>query len=76
MTNQERAPDGARKVRKLCPAGAGLGTRFPPQRRRNLKDADGGRQAANQYVVEECVASGIEHIVSSQARARFDRRSF
>src|SRR5882762_8362880 len=58
------APTGARKVRKAVLPAAGLGTRFLPATKAQPKEmltvVD---KPQIQYVVEECVASGIEHIV-------------
>ena len=58
------APTGARKVRKAVLPAAGLGTRFLPATKAQPKEmltvVD---KPQIQYVVEECVASGIEHII-------------
>src|SRR5271166_1404948 len=55
---------GLRKVRKAVLPAAGLGTRFLPATKAQPKEmltvVD---KPQIQYVVEECVASGIEHII-------------
>src|SRR3982074_208541 len=52
------------KVRKACFPAAGLGTRFLPATKAQPKEmltvVD---KPQIQYVVEECVASGIEHVI-------------
>src|SRR5258708_31004532 len=54
----------ARRVRKAVLPAAGLGTRFLPATKAQPKEmltvAD---KPQIQYVAEECVASGIEHII-------------
>src|SRR5881628_1789098 len=54
----------ARRVRKAVLPAAGLGTRFLPATKAQPKEmltvVD---KPQIQYVVEECVASGIEHII-------------
>src|SRR5437764_15309920 len=54
----------ARKVRKAVLPAAGLGTRFQPATKAQPKEmltvVD---KPQIQYVAEECVASGIEHII-------------
>jgi UTP--glucose-1-phosphate uridylyltransferase len=73
MTNSSSTPNPARtdtaasnrqKVRKAVLPAAGLGTRFLPATKAQPKEmltvVD---KPQIQYVVEECVASGIEHIV-------------
>src|ERR1700690_3255503 len=61
-TSQSSSP--ARKVRKAVLPAAGLGTRFLPATKAQPKEmltvVD---KPQIQYVVEECVASGIEHII-------------
>jgi UTP--glucose-1-phosphate uridylyltransferase len=60
---QEKSATG-RKVRKAVLPAAGLGTRFLPATKAQPKEmltvVD---KPQIQYVVEECVASGIEHII-------------
>ena len=61
-TSQSSSP--SRKVRKAVLPAAGLGTRFLPATKAQPKEmltvVD---KPQIQYVVEECVASGIEHII-------------
>src|SRR6201984_2838197 len=61
-SSQNRAP--VKKVRKAVLPAAGLGTRFLPATKAQPKEmltvVD---KPQIQYVVEECVASGIEHII-------------
>src|SRR5271163_508123 len=61
-SSQTHAP--LRKVRKAVLPAAGLGTRFLPATKAQPKEmltvVD---KPQIQYVVEECVASGIEHII-------------
>jgi UTP--glucose-1-phosphate uridylyltransferase len=49
-----------RRVRKAVLPAAGLGTRFLPATKAQLTVVD---KPQIQYVAEECVASGIEHII-------------
>src|SRR5437016_10036793 len=57
-------PTGARKVRKAVLPAAGLGTRFLPATKAQPKEMlNVVDKPQIQYVVEECVASGIEHII-------------
>jgi len=57
-------PSSIRKVRKAVLPAAGLGTRFLPATKAQPKEmlvvVD---KPQIQYVAEECVASGIEHII-------------
>jgi UTP--glucose-1-phosphate uridylyltransferase len=54
----------ARKVRKAVLPAAGLGTRFLPATKAQPKEMISVVDKPQiQYVVEECVASGIEHII-------------
>ena len=61
-SSQNRAP--VKKVRKAVLPAAGLGTRFLPATKAQPKEmltvVD---KPQIQYVVEECVASGIEHVI-------------
>src|SRR6266853_1978861 len=53
-----------RKVRKAVLPAAGLGTRFLPATKAQPKEMlNVVDKPQIQYVVEECVASGIEHII-------------
>jgi UTP--glucose-1-phosphate uridylyltransferase len=60
----DAATSGRQKVRKAVLPAAGLGTRFLPATKAQPKEmltvVD---KPQIQYVVEECVASGIEHII-------------
>jgi UTP--glucose-1-phosphate uridylyltransferase len=60
----ERSAASTKKVRKAVLPAAGLGTRFLPATKAQPKEmltvVD---KPQIQYVVEECVASGIEHII-------------
>src|SRR5260370_30010322 len=60
----ERSAASPKKVRKAVLPAAGLGTRFLPatnaQPKQMLAVVDNPQI---QYVAEECVASGIEHII-------------
>src|SRR5271156_6457999 len=77
-TNSSPAPQSSpqsatfvRKVRKAVLPAAGLGTRFLPatkaQPKKMLPVVD---KPQIQYVVEECVASGIEHIIIVTGRGK------
>ena len=61
-SSQNHAP--VKKVRKAVLPAAGLGTRFLPATKAQPKEmltvVD---KPQIQYVVEECVASGIEHVI-------------
>src|ERR1700751_3115951 len=66
MSQQEKqtAPNGVKKVRKAVLPGAGFGTRFLPATKAQPKEMlNVVDKPQIQYVVEECVASGIEHII-------------
>src|ERR1700675_3162144 len=67
----ERLPQKYRKVRKAVLPAAGLGTRFLPATKAQPKEmltvVD---KPQIQYVVEECVAAGIEHIIIVTGRAK------
>jgi UTP--glucose-1-phosphate uridylyltransferase len=55
---------GPRKVRKAVLPAAGLGTRFLPATKAQPKEMLSVVDKPQiQYVVEECVASGIEHVI-------------
>jgi len=77
-TNSSPAPQSSpqsatfvRKVRKAVLPAAGLGTRFLPATKAQPKEmltvVD---KPQIQYVVEECVASGIEHIIIVTGRGK------
>jgi UTP--glucose-1-phosphate uridylyltransferase len=67
----ENIPRKAQKVRKAVLPAAGLGTRFLPATKAQPKEmltvVD---KPQIQYVVEECVASGIEHIIIVTGRGK------
>ncbi len=73
MTNEKSGGAGQRhkKVRKAVLPAAGLGTRFLPATKAQPKEmltvVD---KPQIQYVVEECVASGIEHIIIVTGRGK------
>lgn len=64
LVNSTHNPAPQRRVRKAVLPAAGLGTRFLPATKAQPKEmltvVD---KPQIQYVVEECVASGIEHII-------------
>lgn len=64
MADMPQPTSAIRKVRKAVLPAAGLGTRFLPATKAQPKEmltvVD---KPQIQYVVEECVASGIEHII-------------
>ncbi len=64
MADSPQPTNAIRKVRKAVLPAAGLGTRFLPATKAQPKEmltvVD---KPQIQYVVEECVASGIEHII-------------
>jgi UTP--glucose-1-phosphate uridylyltransferase len=70
-TPTSQTPPPARKVRKAVLPAAGLGTRFLPATKAQPKEmltvVD---KPQIQYVVEECVASGIEHIIIVTGRGK------
>ena len=67
----ERLPQKYRRVRKAVLPAAGLGTRFLPATKAQPKEmltvVD---KPQIQYVVEECVAAGIEHIIIVTGRGK------
>jgi UTP--glucose-1-phosphate uridylyltransferase len=67
----ERLPQKHRRVRKAVLPAAGLGTRFLPATKAQPKEmltvVD---KPQIQYVVEECVAAGIEHIIIVTGRGK------
>jgi UTP--glucose-1-phosphate uridylyltransferase len=71
MTPEAKHPPAHRKVRKAVLPAAGLGTRFLPATKAQPKEmltvVD---KPQIQYVVEECVASGIEHIIIVTGRGK------
>src|ERR1700690_351264 len=68
-TSQSSSP--ARKVRKAVLPAAGLGTRFLPATKAQPKEMlTVVAKPQIQYVVEECVASGIEHIIIVTGRGK------
>jgi UTP--glucose-1-phosphate uridylyltransferase len=68
-TTSSNAP--IRKVRKAVLPAAGLGTRFLPATKAQPKEMlNVVDKPQIQYVVEECVASGIEHIIIVTGRGK------
>src|ERR1700727_2497576 len=74
MTTEKTGGSGThkhQKVRKAVLPAAGLGTRFLPATKAQPKEmltvVD---KPQIQYVVEECVASGIEHIIIVTGRGK------
>jgi UTP--glucose-1-phosphate uridylyltransferase len=64
-------PSGFKKVRKAVLPAAGLGTRFLPATKAQPKEMlNVVDKPQIQYVVEECVASGIEHIIIVTGRGK------
>src|SRR5260370_7534111 len=67
----EVSTSGRNKVRKAVLPAAGLGTRFLPATKAQPKEmltvVD---KPQIQYVAEECVASGIEHIIIVTGKAK------
>src|SRR5258707_6293542 len=60
-----------KKVRKAVLPAAGLGTRFLPATKAQPKEMlNVVDKPQIQYVVEECVASGIEHIIIVTGRGK------
>ena len=60
-----------RKVRKAVLPAAGLGTRFLPATKAQPKEMlNVVDKPQIQYVVEECVASGVEHIIIVTGRGK------
>src|ERR1700747_2644676 len=63
-TDSSASPSRIKKVRKAVIPAAGLGTRFLPATKAQPKEMlNVVDKPQIQYVVEECVASGIEHII-------------
>src|SRR5258706_12315973 len=63
-TGSNANPTSIKKVRKAVLPAAGLGTRFLPATKAQPKEMlNVVDKPQIQYVVEECVASGIEHII-------------
>jgi len=63
-TDSNSNPSRIKKVRKAVLPAAGLGTRFLPATKAQPKEMlNVVDKPQIQYVVEECVASGIEHII-------------
>ena len=63
-TDSSSSPSRIKKVRKAVIPAAGLGTRFLPATKAQPKEMlNVVDKPQIQYVVEECVASGIEHII-------------
>src|SRR5712672_4108719 len=64
-------PAHIKKVRKAVLPAAGLGTRFLPATKAQPKEMlNVVDKSQIQYVVEECVASGIEHIIIVTGRGK------
>src|SRR5712671_1118648 len=64
-------PAPMRKVRKAVLPAAGLGTRFLPATKAQPKEMLAVVDKPQiQYVAEECVASGIEHIIIVTGRGK------
>src|SRR5437879_298142 len=64
-------PTSARRVRKAVLPAAGLGTRFLPATKAQPKEMLAVVDKPQiQYVAEECVASGIEHIIIVTGRGK------
>src|SRR5260370_8926168 len=71
--DSQSSPNSApvRKVRKAVLPAAGLGTRVRPATKRQPKEMlTVGDKPQIQYVAEECVASGIEHIIIVTGRGK------
>src|SRR5256885_11799441 len=69
QSSRNSAP--ARKVRKAVLPAAGLGTRFLPATKAKQKEIVAVvNKPQIQYVAEECVASGIEHIIIVTGRGK------
>src|SRR3981081_3690961 len=69
--SREHLPKKHQKVRKAVLPAAGLGTRFLPATKAQPKEmltvVD---KPQIQYVAEECVASGIEHIIIGTGKGK------
>ena len=64
QTEKSVAPNSVKRVRKAVLPAAGLGTRFLPATKAQPKEMlNVVDKPQIQYVVEECVESGIEHII-------------
>src|ERR1700761_2483428 len=71
MTNEKSSEKKRQKVRKAVLPAAGLGTRFLPATKAQPKEMlNVVDKPQIQYVVEECVASGIEHIIIVTSRGK------
>src|SRR5256885_12067559 len=74
QSSRNSAP--ARKVRKAVLPAAGLGTRFLPATKAQPKEMLAVVDKPQiQYVAEECVASGIEHIIIVTGRGRIPSKT-
>src|ERR1700674_1642779 len=70
QSSQNPAP--IKKVRKAVLPAAGLGTRFLPATKAQPKEMlNVVDKPQIQYVVEECVASGIEHIIIVAGKGKY-----
>src|SRR5882672_12785299 len=70
-TDSSANPSRIKKVRKAVLPAAGLGTRFLPATKAQPKEMlNVVDKPQIQYVVEECVASGIEHIIIVTGRGK------
>jgi UTP--glucose-1-phosphate uridylyltransferase len=70
-TDSGTNPSRIKKVRKAVLPAAGLGTRFLPATKAQPKEMlNVVDKPQIQYVVEECVASGIEHIIIVTGRGK------
>ena len=70
-TDSSTNPSRVKKVRKAVLPAAGLGTRFLPATKAQPKEMlNVVDKPQIQYVVEECVASGIEHIIIVTGRGK------
>src|SRR5882757_5396802 len=70
-TDSSTNPSRIKKVRKAVLPAAGLGTRFLPATKAQPKEMlNVVDKPQIQYVVEECVASGIEHIIIVTGRGK------
>jgi UTP--glucose-1-phosphate uridylyltransferase len=70
-SDSKATPAHIKKVRKAVLPAAGLGTRFLPATKAQPKEMlNVVDKPQIQYVVEECVASGIEHIIIVTGRGK------
>jgi UTP--glucose-1-phosphate uridylyltransferase len=70
-SDSKTTPANVKKVRKAVLPAAGLGTRFLPATKAQPKEMlNVVDKPQIQYVVEECVASGIEHIIIVTGRGK------